>query len=212
MDRLWVDLFPTVWSTFSTETQQELVTGLNKLLTLDMHTSQLMSSTHALWEDLDKEYKSWTIPTATPTLPFTLQNTSMYGTLPVTNGLQAILEALIRCTPQPRLPPTLLYYLTKIFGCGPQATILLERGMKEASTENEQNAYRQCLKEVLVRVNDDDDDDDDDDIFLGWIVYLPCRWNFKKTTHLQHCFLLPSQLKYPMVLPLSAMANTRLLK
>ena len=145
--RLWIDLFPRAWSTFSEEEQIALVAGFTKFLASDNHTFYRKVSTNALWEELDKDYKQW--GASTP-LPFAAQAPSCYGTIPVTNGLQAVLEALLRCSPQPRLPPTLLLQLAKQYGCGPQATVLLEQGMNEATDATERKAYRRCLKGVFV--------------------------------------------------------------
>ena len=107
--RLWVELFPVAWSSFTVEEQKVLTSGLNKLLASDIHGIQQNVSTHALWEELDKDYKQWGSSTSHP---FGSQANSCYGTIPVTNGLQAVLEAVLRCSPQPRLPPTLLLHLT----------------------------------------------------------------------------------------------------
>ena len=145
--RLWVELFPVAWSSFTVEEQKVLTSGLNKLLASDIHGIQQNVSTHALWEELDKDYKQWGSST---THPFGSQANSCYGTIPVTNGLQAVLEAVLRCSPQPRLPPTLLLHLTKTYGCGPQASLLLEMGLREATDTDEKRAYRQCLKAVFV--------------------------------------------------------------
>ena len=147
--RLWVDLFPVAWSSFTIEEQKALTAGLSKLLASDIHGIQQNVSSHALWEELDKDYKQWGASTSHP---FAFQANSCYGTIPVTNGLQAVLEAVLRCSPQPRLPPTLLLHLTKTYGCGPQASLLLEAGLREATDTAEKKAYRQCLKAAFVSV------------------------------------------------------------
>ena len=147
---IWIDLFPAAWSSFSPSVQHAIVAALNKFLAFDIHTFQTSISTYALWEDIDKEFKPWALSQASTTLPFTTQSPSLYGTLPVTTSLQAILEALVRCSPQPRLPPVLLLHLVKSYGCGQQATLLMERGWREARVDAEKRAYEQCLKEALV--------------------------------------------------------------
>ena len=148
--RLWIDLFPRAWSAFSEEEHVALVAGFTRFLASDSHSLNQSVSTYALWEELDKDYKQWGASTA---LPFAAQAPSCYGNIPVTNGLQAVLEALLRCSPQPRLPPTLLLQLAKQYGCGPQATVLLEQGMGEATDAAERKAYRRCLKSAFVRIN-----------------------------------------------------------
>ena len=150
--RLWIDLFPRAWSSFSENERKDLTAGFAKFLASDSHSFHQSVSTYALWEELDKDYKQW--GASTP-LPFAAQASSCYGTLPVTNGLQAVLEALLRCSPQPRLPPTLLFQLAKQYGCGPQATVLLEQGMNEATDATERTTYRRCLKSVFVEVKRD---------------------------------------------------------
>ena len=145
--RLWINLFPRAWAAFSENERKDLTAGFTKFLASDSHSFHQSVSTYALWEELDKDYKQW--GASTP-LPFAAQASSCYGTLPVTNGLQAVLEALLHCSPQPRLPPTLLFQLAKQYGCGPQATVLLEQGMNEATDATERKAYRRCLKSVFV--------------------------------------------------------------
>ena len=81
-----------------------------------------------------------------------MQAPTAYGTLPVTNGLQAFLDAIVRCSPQPRLSPVLLLHLAKMYGCGTQATILLKAGLSEARIPKEQSAYRYCLRQLYVRL------------------------------------------------------------
>ena len=150
--RLWIGLFPRAWSSFSENERKDLTAGFTKFLASDSHSFHQSVSTYALWEELDKDYKQW--GASTP-LPFAAQASSCYGTLPVTNGLQAVLEALLRCSPQPRLPPTLLFQLAKQYGCGPQATVLLEQGMNEATNATERKTYHRCLKSVFVEVKRD---------------------------------------------------------
>lgn len=144
-----MDLFPLAWASFTPAVQQEMVAGLNKFLAFDMHNQHMNTSTHSLWEELDKDFKQWGTTTK---IPFTTQTVSAYGTLPVSNGLQAMLDAIVRCNPQPRLAPALLLHLTKMHGCGTQATLLLQTGLREASMDKEQSVYRLCLRQAYVRI------------------------------------------------------------
>ena len=123
--------------------------GFNKFLASDHNARYQGISTHALWEEMDKDFKQWGTSTR---IPFTMQAPSAYGTLPVTNGLQAFLDAIVRCSPQPRLSPILLLHLAKMYGCGTQATILLQAGLSEAKIPKEQSAYRHCLRQLYVRL------------------------------------------------------------
>ena len=140
-------LFPLLWSDLPSEERDTLLAGVTSLLASDLPFLQQSTTTHHLWEELDKDYKQW--GASTP-LPFAQQAASRYGTIPVTNGLQALLDALLRCTPQPRLPPVLLLHLAKNYGCGPQATLLLEAGLREAGDAKERKAFWRCLKALYV--------------------------------------------------------------
>ena len=64
--RLWIDLFPRAWSSFSETERVALVAGFTKFLASDSHTFHRNVSTSALWEELDKDYKQWGASTPLP--------------------------------------------------------------------------------------------------------------------------------------------------
>lgn len=140
---LWVDLFPLAWQSFSVSQQMTMTHCLVKFMSADM--SQL--STHLIWEDLDRDFKQWG---STATLPYCQQAKSRYGDISITNSLQALLEGILRCQPLPRIPSVLLVHLTRSFGCGPQASIYLERLRLEHLEEREKRTLNTCLQSIYV--------------------------------------------------------------
>ena len=149
---IWVEYFPRAWLTFSRDEQLRLAQALMRFLASDIPFAQRGVSTHPMWEEVDRDYKQWG---ATPALPFTAQARSRYGSLPCTNGVQTLLEGVLRCEPQPRLAPVLLLNLAKTYGCAPQASLLLESGLRECEPD-ERPVYQRCLRQVYLELKEED--------------------------------------------------------
>ena len=149
---IWVEYFPRAWLTFSREEQQRLAQALTRFLASDIPFVQRGVSTHPMWEEVDRDYKQWG---DAPALPFTAQARSRYGSIPCTNGVQVLLEGVLRCEPQPRLAPVLLLNLAKTYGCAPQASLLLEAGLKECEPR-ERSVYQRCLRQVYLELKEED--------------------------------------------------------
>lgn len=118
-----------------------------------MHFGQKGLSTHLQWEELDRDYKQWGTPQS---LPFCSQSTSRYGSIPISNGIQALLESVLRCEPRPRLSTSLLLFLAENYGCGPIVSLLLEKDVEECVSQKEQSLYEDSLKRVYVNLNEKD--------------------------------------------------------
>lgn len=141
--RLWVDLFPLAWRSFSASQQIELTHCIVKFMSSDSHQRTIVPA----WEELDHDFKQWG---STCTLPYCQQAKSRYGDITTTHGSQALLEGIMRCEPLPRLPPILLLHLTRYCGCGPQASVLLERLRLDCASEKEKRSFTACLESVYV--------------------------------------------------------------
>lgn len=118
-----------------------------------MHFSQKGVSTHLHWEELDRDYKQWGTPHS---LPFCSQSTSRYGSIPISNGIQAIVESILRCEPRPRLSTSLLLFLAENYGCGPTVSLLLEKDIDECVSAREHSLYEESLKRVYLNLNEKD--------------------------------------------------------
>ena len=151
--RLWVELFPVVWSTLIASQQCALTEALSRFLASDIHFIQQGVSPHLMWEELDRDFKQWHVPTS---LPYAMQANSRYGSIPCTNGTQALLEGVLRAVPQPRLAPVLLLNLAKTYGCGPQASLLLESGLRDCVDAKERKVYQRCLQQVYLELKEED--------------------------------------------------------
>ena len=115
-----------------------------KFMSADSHQKTISPA----WEELDYNFKQWG---STCSLPYCQQAKSRYGDISTTHELQALLEGVMRCEPLPRLPPILLLHLTRFCGCGPQASVLLERLREDCASEKEKRAFTECLESVYVR-------------------------------------------------------------
>ena len=150
---IWVEFFPRAWLTLTEKEHLRLTLALSHFLASDIPFVQRGISTHLMWEEVDRDYKQWgnSVP-----LAFTSQACSRYGSIPFTNGVQALLESVLRCDPQPRLAPVLLLNLTKTYGCGSQASLLLESGLKECVDKREKDIYSRCLYDVYLELKEED--------------------------------------------------------
>lgn len=153
MYRLWVQLFPLAWSTFTQEQQATLTTHIAKFLTSDLHYHQQSIPSIPSWEDFDRNFKIWG---SNCTLPYVTQSDSRYGTLPVSASLNVLLEGIIRCTPQPRISPVALLHLAESYNCSPQVSLLLEQGLQDCKIEKESKAYMSTLRKVYTMMCEDD--------------------------------------------------------
>lgn len=114
-----------------------------KFMSSDSHRKTIIPA----WEELDYNFKQWG---STCTLPYCQQAKSRYGDISTTHGSQALLEGIMRCEPLPRIPPILLLHLTRFCGCGPQASVLLERLRQDCASEKEKRSFTMCLESVYV--------------------------------------------------------------
>lgn len=126
---------------------------MSRFLSSDLHFTQYNTTAFRAWEDFDRNYKLWG---SNAPLPYVTQAGSRYTNSPVTMGLHALLEGVIRCYPQPRLSPTLLLHLADDYGCGPQVSLLLEKGLEECANEKEKSTYMASLKKTYMILNEDD--------------------------------------------------------
>ena len=150
---LWVLFFPLAWKSLSKQHQIEVITYISKFLAADIHYEQRDLSMHLIWEEFDKDYKQWACSTS---IPFTIQEQSRYGSLPITHSIQAILESLLHCDPLPRLAPSLLLYLSENFGCASYCSVYLERIMNEDLNEKDAAIYSSSLKKIYDILNEKD--------------------------------------------------------
>lgn len=145
--------FPLSWTLFSPQQQKELTVSLSQFLACDCHYEHQGSSTVFSWEEMDCAYKQWG---STDSLPFCLQTSSPYGTIPITGSIDALLESILRCQPQPCFSPTLLLFLAQQYGCGPYVSVLLEQGLSQCASEKELFLYKRCLASVYSVMNEKD--------------------------------------------------------
>lgn len=145
--------FPLSWTLFSPQQQRQLTQSLSHFLACDIHYNNQGSTAIFSWEELDREHKQWGNEGS---LPFCTQTTSPYSTIPITGSIEALLESILRCQPQPRFSPTLLQFLARQYSCGPQVSVLLEQGINQCASEKELLLYKRCLTHVYSTMNEKD--------------------------------------------------------
>lgn len=150
---LWVMFFPLSWSFCTSQQQMELSRALSQYFANDLHYENKSTNVSLLWEELDSEKKPWSNHYA---IPFRKQEQSAYGTTPVSLSLEAVLEGIIRCDPQPTLSPTLLLFVASHLNCGPQVSVLLETGLKECTSAKDRQVYQHCLDQMYDLLNEKD--------------------------------------------------------
>ena len=150
--RVWEEFLPVVWRHMARDEQLRLTQALTRFLASDIPFLQRGVSTHLMWEELDRDYKQWHAPAV---MPYGVQARSRYGSIPCTNGVQALLEGVLCCEPQPRLAPVLLLNLAKMYGCAPQASLLLESGLRDCEAR-ERSVYLRCLRQTYEELKEED--------------------------------------------------------